>query len=568
MAKQNPKQDYSIDWILRDRRVIDGLDHLGIELVSVNLYQAMLPGLTNVTERARYYSFYPWVLHRFAQDGPKERSKRTWRTWFRSLDFAYAAACAAHEQQNQLGSGSSIVGADKAGTLVAGNQPGTMIDLSSACGLDENGNVPATGAYFKNPEGGFGQYYKGPLRELGAVSGHSVPAHPDVKLSNFAGLKIAQSLDGHQGFADLQQIALDGGAKVSDLARVGKMVHPTAIGSRSEEETLLRALLLGSDEKLCQAQIPQHRQWRRQSLLLVLQYVEDCGSLEGDPSYEFRWSCLANALPDGEPWRCPPPLASAANAWGAYQRNDLLNYSLETLFYATLLRLDDQPYAPVELAGVLADAAMAAVPASEKWNRLPSLPSKVAQWLDGCARPTQDPSGDPWGSDSTWEWADRLERAVKERDIGLIVALAARVLGRLATDTGTWRAHPFETIFNAEDMANKYEVHLKGWCDRANRGANQETRDFLQELLLEWVLFRHLRVATRKLANQGVSTYKYRPEEGQLLFIAEKPPLPTFTAPRIWQAFRILEDLHCLSRVNNSLELSADGRSILEASRA
>ena len=188
----------------------------------------------------------------------------------------------------------------------------------------------------------------------------------------------------------------------------------------------------------------------------------------------------------------------------------MLNYSLETLFYATLLRLDDQPYAPVELAGLLADAAMAAVPAREQRKRLPPLPSKVAQWIDVCARTAEDASIDPWGSDSTWEWADRLQQAVKERDTDLIAALAARVLSRLATDNGTWRAHPFETIFNAEDMANKYEVHLKGWCDRANRGTNQKTRDFLQDLLLEWIIFRHLRVATRKLANQGVSTYKYR----------------------------------------------------------
>ena len=44
MANQRePRTD--IDWILRDRKVIDGLDHLGIELVSVNLYQAMLPGI-------------------------------------------------------------------------------------------------------------------------------------------------------------------------------------------------------------------------------------------------------------------------------------------------------------------------------------------------------------------------------------------------------------------------------------------------------------------------------------------------------------------------------------------
>jgi hypothetical protein len=56
MPKSDTESRTDIDWILRDRKVIDGLDHLGIELVSVNLYQAMLPGITNVTERARYYS--------------------------------------------------------------------------------------------------------------------------------------------------------------------------------------------------------------------------------------------------------------------------------------------------------------------------------------------------------------------------------------------------------------------------------------------------------------------------------------------------------------------------------
>lgn len=397
---------------------------------------------------------------------------------------------------------------------------------------------------------------------------HSASAHPDVRLSNYAGLKIAQLLDGHQGFEDLKQIASDGGATVSDLARVGETVHPSAIGCGSDEESLLRALLFGADSKLCQGQQAEHLKWRRESLLLVLQYFEDCGGLDDEPANEFRWACLAKALPDGHPWQCPPALANAANAWGAYQRNDLLNYTLETLFYAALLLLDGQPHSPVELAGVLADAAMAAVPTGEKGKRLPSLPSRVSQWVDVCARPTSAVSSDPWGVDSTWAWADRLGQAVQERDTDLIPALAARVLGRLATDTGTCRAHPFEMILNAVDMANKHEVHLKCWWDRAKKRANEKTRDFLQELLLEWVLFRHLRVATRKLANQGVSTYKYRPEEGQLLLIAERLPPPTFTSPRIRQAFRILQDLHCLSRVNDSLEISEDGRSIVEASRA
>src|SRR6266480_2801855 len=129
MAKTQISQ-IDIDWIERDRRVIDGLDHLGIELVSVNFYQALLPGLTNVTERARYFSFYPWVVHRYAQEGPSVRSKEAWWNWFRPLDFAYALGCIAHESTLGKDSGSSVVGAVKARELVKEQDPSAIIDFS------------------------------------------------------------------------------------------------------------------------------------------------------------------------------------------------------------------------------------------------------------------------------------------------------------------------------------------------------------------------------------------------------------------------------------------------------
>ena len=57
-------------------------------------------------------------------------------------------------------------------------------------------------------------------------------------------------------------------------------------------------------------------------------------------------------------------------------------------------------------------------------------------------------------------------------------------------------------------------IFIVGGNGRGSR-SSEDTASFLQELLLEWVICRHLRVATRKLANQGVSTFKYRPEEGR-----------------------------------------------------
>jgi hypothetical protein len=65
---------------------IKGRDHLGIQVVSMSLYSQLLPGLTNVTHRIRYYSFYPWILHRYAND-VRRASERTWQEHLRRAEI-------------------------------------------------------------------------------------------------------------------------------------------------------------------------------------------------------------------------------------------------------------------------------------------------------------------------------------------------------------------------------------------------------------------------------------------------------------------------------------------------
>ncbi len=562
MAKKSVSQ-VDIDWIQRDRRVIDGLDHLGIELVSVNLYQALLPGLTNVTERARYYSFYPWIIHRYAQEGPTERTKEAWRNWFRPLDFGYAVACLAHELELGQDLGSSVVGAVKARELMKGQALSVTIDFSEFTAIDDSGK-PKDGAYFQNPEGGFGQYYKNPLKQLGLIQTHGAHVFPAVRLSTFAGLKIARTLETDQSFERLKQIAQDGKAKLSELANIGGDLHPNSIAKESEEESLLRSVFFGLDEDVSQGEQPDRLKWRRASFHSMLRYVRDCDALRGSPDIKFRWACITKALPDGKPWRPSTGLSSVVETWGAYQRNDLLNYSLECLFFAALSLLDQEPMEPRELAAILTEQAMEAVPANDESPRLRALPSNVSAWVAACALRPKEAENNPWGESSTWALALRLETAVKTKTLEQIPALVVRVLGRLGTDVGNWSVHPFESVPTALEMSKAHEVQLKRWLDRLARRSSESTADFLQELILEWILFRHLRVATRKLASQGVSTFKYRPEEGKLLLIAEELPEPTFTSPRLRQGFRILEDIHCISRVDGARELSDAGHHILD----
>src|SRR5262249_44821524 len=140
-----------------------------------------------------------------------------------------------------------------------------------------------------------------------------------------------------------------------------------------------------------------------------------------------------------------------------------------------------------------------------------------------------------------------------------------RLLGRLATERDATRSHPFASIPHAVEMASNHEVHLQRWWAHIESRSEEQTFGFLAELLLEWVVYRHLRMATPKLANQGVSTFKYRPEEGRLLLVAERLPPPTYTAPRVRQAFRIMEDLHCIRRTDAGAQISKIGEMILGA---
>jgi hypothetical protein len=146
----------------------------------------------------------------------------------------------------------------------------------------------------------------------------------------------------------------------------------------------------------------------------------------------------------------------------------------------------------------------------------------------------------------------------------LVAAWSVRLLGRIVSDPGRSEKHPFEHVPQALEIASAHEIHLHTWLNRIKTSALERAHAFIEELVLEWIVFRHLRVATRKLASQGVSTFKLRPEEGLLVLAAEDIPEPTFTNPRIRQLHRILGDLHLLDLSRDGTRISTEGKKLLE----
>jgi hypothetical protein len=555
-----------LDWLERDRHIITGLDHLGVQTVSIGLYTLLLPGITNVTDRARYYSFYPWVLHRFAQRERPKWGRTEWLSWFRRLDFAFCMASVAHAiKSNSFDSrATAVVGADTARRILKGVSDGGFVDFGSATDLDGSGKVPKKGAYFQNSEGGLGQYYKGSLRDLGLLQSDTEHHYPDVRLTTYAGVPVAESIEGNSAFGELVELATVGKGRLAELASLGARVSPSGIKRRSREETLLRALFVAEDDDLCRAQNRSSRAWRRALIQLALTYARDSEFVEGAFDHEFRWACLAEALPDGRQWVLPQSLKPVASAWGAYQRNDLLNHALECLFWLVLRRIDAGPLTPQQVVDHVARLACAGIAATDDEPSQPPIDGTVSQWIAACERTVGRIEAGPWDETSTWSWAEALDAALGDENDAAVAAWAARLLGRLASDSGRFSKHPFETVPQAAEMAAAHEIHLQSWLDRLKARSSEPAQSFIAEVILEWTVYRHLRVATRKLAAQGVSTFKTRPERGRLVLASEDIPLPTFTSPRLRQAHRILADLHLLEVDQEGTRISGDGEKLLQ----
>ncbi|MEZ8295695.1 hypothetical protein AB6D11_17890 [Vibrio splendidus] len=91
---------------------ITGLDHLGVQAPCIEVYGKLLPGITNVTDRARYYSFYAWVFYAFERK--KWLDSDTFLKMFRRADCLFTLAAMAHETSDDgtVNHSGALVGKD------------------------------------------------------------------------------------------------------------------------------------------------------------------------------------------------------------------------------------------------------------------------------------------------------------------------------------------------------------------------------------------------------------------------------------------------------------------------
>ena len=143
-----------------------GLDPLGMQTSGIRLYQSLVPGISNVTLRMRYYGLYPWLCRTYAQRIGHTDPAR-WQTFVRRSEALYALAATRAESNN------GVAGVDWAQrTIEMGD---TRIDFATAA---EMGSAPS---YLQRAA--FQAAYRSQLFETAILTDsteHSIPVPTDV----------------------------------------------------------------------------------------------------------------------------------------------------------------------------------------------------------------------------------------------------------------------------------------------------------------------------------------------------------------------------------------------------
>lgn len=502
------------DWTTKEEK--RGLDPLGMQTTSVALYQKLLPGMSNVTLRMRYYGLYAWLAKHYAAD-VGDTSLERWCLYLRRAEALYALI-AAHNGGEQ-----GVAGTNWAFRKLAASSA-DVIDFSLNC--DRNSVEPQ---YLKQKFGAFGAAYGSQLVEIGilvSVTGHGIPVTTDG-IGDELALAFAESI------GELDHIFLlaaeRGQVSKMELVQLRPML-PSRIEASSRERLLYQSLLFAREGKK-----DGNAEARRLSLALILRAAQANKSLVN--ANEVRWATYASRNYSGDALHDLSGEVEAQRfSWHVYQANDLLHTTYEALlkFSLDILSVPPTGMSLAQLVSKVVGKLMPALAARQvrTWREL----LEAIPLVDN-PRATQEAFSEIALSNAIFERSNLVAQSNEEwaeKAVLLLAVLHKRI------------GHHVPVISARLPVLgpSPYLQSLVTELPFLDGLADEPIADLLSSLIMQRVLQRHLWVALQKFRGQGDYTFLLEPDEGRMR-VRQKDG-PVFTNPRLSSAIAFLKDIHLL----------------------
>ncbi len=459
-----------------------GRDPLGFQAASVRLYTSLVPGLTNVTNRLRYYSFYCWVVWKFEQIHHTTKEDK-WVEFIRRSEAAIALACQIGDAANALGmAGSEWWRYD------AANTSKKIFDL-----IEPTNRPGEDGQYLKAKYGNFGQFYTASMLEMRLIDSASARVYGVTGTAGKA-LAVAVQEEHPEACTLLLKAVQSGRISRSDCETISEALHPSYLDPSSQEARLLKEFLQGgrADDPTAEA--------RRISLRNVLAVVSDS---EGE--FDLRRELYVQSGSLGAPSHGGENLTR----WRAYFLNEFCHIALE-IWLNAIVGLSNQVAEPTSVEALAATLSALAV-------------------------------GDETASTEALAADLALQTLGEEHDLGaelLAVASvkkgpeASAVTGSTRLILSLWIRWRENALIREELLRETVEGRsVEGVFRFLDLNSGENARLTIAKLIKKFVVSNHLMIAGQKLATGGRFTYRFTLDDGCL--VDGEFGEYTYTQPRI-----------------------------------
>lgn len=490
-----------------------GLDPLGMQNSGVVLYQSLLPGISNVTLRMRYYGYYCWVSETYARHGATNDFE-SWRNWIRRAEALYALVAARAEE-------GGVGGVDWANRrLQAG---GRSIDFAAAASTD-----PSEERYLRQSLGVFGGAYYTQMAEMGLFTQNRHGIQVATRdLGRRAATLFAEAI-GSDLAKLLRKKIVDAQVSVRELDRLGS-IAPSEIAEDSDERAFYETLLLATEP----TPIPSGPS-RGASLYLIL---ETARAIEERPR------------PDDVRWHLfdPPQIALTQSLedqrrhWELYHCQDLMQVASAGLLAWAI--------------GILQEVDAGRTVGEIRAEVVERLAARNDQGLSGAWVTLRNGfTPEEFGFQDAWDALTSRRGSVEDKAvlaIRLMAALDQRVLTR-----------PDLTETLLRDLPIRGGAHsLRTELEWLRAGEALPVIERIGDYIVERVVRRHSWVAMQKLRRQRDYTFLFETRDGRLVYLSGYQPVPT--TPRLAPAIQFLEDIHLVDEDG----LTQRGLQVLETAR-
>jgi hypothetical protein len=507
-----------------------GRDPLGMQATSVRIYRTLVPGLTNVTNRLRYYSFYCWAVATFNSEIHNNDTAH-WRRFIRRAEALLALASYCHDKEHSGG----MAGREWAERLDRENLLHGLdfVDLS----IQDTATTRARSidSYLAAPGGNFGQFYIASMLEVGLLArSKGVPLIADGPGRAMAA--AYRKAVGPTGDLALQAIR-NGSVATADLVAIGQAMGPHRIQLASEEMALLRGFICGYGGR---ANIGSAR---RSSAWLLMHYMRRLQEVGGDPTKHkddhVREAFYNGLMPGKQPFEAP---GGTIKVWRAYQANELCHAALAAIFNIMLNHAEEHD-----------DRLTPDVLCDEVAGRLSEAVGRTATWED-------------WAQDCVGRFT-RREAELEEKIRLCLVKLpkgdglpdgAIEALQLLGTLWARWSGGQDEVLAVVDRHSSGGARSLSAVLRTLNDYRHSPLAQAQATVMRRHLVRQHLEIAGHKLLANSLDTFHFIIEDGR---VRESYTRAFFnTAPRLTNLSRFLED----AGYHEGNRLTPDGHAFLD----